>query len=171
MRNASSNPTAYERRALRGPTAGGRVVSARRVTWTLATLASVVTQVACAHTTDVSTNPPGATVYVDGERVGDAPVAVRQEAGLFRRRTVRVEKPGFVPMESELTQTRPNWPVLAAAGCLAAPTCGLSCLGMLYATQYPARYEYRLSPDPASPPVSPAEERPGESDAEATLPF
>jgi hypothetical protein len=52
----------------------------------------------------VTSTPPGAKVFVDGESAGTAPVMLR----LKKRSTalIRVESPGFTPQEVQVTRSR-----------------------------------------------------------------
>jgi hypothetical protein len=110
----------------------------------LAMIASYV--LGCAHKVKIESTPPGATIFVDGEDKGAAPVILVEQPGCFAHRDLRVELPGHVPVETKLEQSELVWYVVAPSVCLACPTLGLSCFGLNYATQYGQEYEYRLSP-------------------------
>lgn len=45
----------------------------------------------------IITDPPGATIYVDGEKVGKSPCDIRLEHGLFKGKsyTIKAEKKGY----------------------------------------------------------------------------
>ncbi|MCS7033514.1 MAG: PEGA domain-containing protein, partial [Phycisphaerae bacterium] len=58
----------------------------------------------------ISTNPPGAQVFIDGEEVGRSPVELRDrpfafdiEKNLFVPQRVKLVKPGFDPVETEIS--------------------------------------------------------------------
>ncbi|HVE83218.1 MAG TPA: PEGA domain-containing protein, partial [Myxococcales bacterium] len=57
---------------------------------------ALVKVVPLAATLEVATDPPGLTVYVDGERVGQTPLSTQVLPG---DRTIRVEGPFYVPQE------------------------------------------------------------------------
>ncbi len=52
----------------------------------------------------VTCAPPGALVYVDGARVGEAPVALSLKKKTDH--TIRIEKPGYQPVVIEITRKR-----------------------------------------------------------------
>jgi hypothetical protein len=127
---------------------------------------------ACSHTVKIDSTPPGATIFIDGEDKGKAPVTLEETNGFFNERKVRVELEGYAPLETTVVQAEPVWPIVAASVCGAPLTFGLSCLGLRYATKYGESYEYRLSPlgaDGELPP--PVGQDAPQIDPDATYPF
>lgn len=51
----------------------------------------------CAHVTSIRTEPDGATVFVNGVRLGPAPVEWETRSGLPGEAFAKAEKDGFVP--------------------------------------------------------------------------
>jgi hypothetical protein len=56
----------------------------------------------------VATNPPGASVFVDGVLVGQTPLIVRVDPR-FNLGNVRLEKPGFVPINIRRYKSINGW--------------------------------------------------------------
>lgn len=78
----------------------------------------------CAHKTVIRTVPEGASVYVDGQYAGDAPVVVERYAGTGGQLRVRAEHDAFLEAETVLERTGWFlWPAaLAVTPFLALPT-------------------------------------------------
>lgn len=87
-------------------------------------LALVTVASGCAHKTVIRTVPEGASVYVDGEYAGDAPVVVERFAGTGGHLRVRAEHDSF--LESDTILERTDWflwpAFLAVTPFLALPT-------------------------------------------------
>jgi hypothetical protein len=138
----------------------------------LAVAGSLVFASACSHTVKIDSSPPGATIFVDGEDKGKAPVTLDESNGFFDERKVRVELEGYAPLETTVVQTEPVWPIVAASVCGAPFTFGLSCFGLQYATKFGESYEYRLSPLGADGEVPPPVGQDSPIvDPDATYPF
>jgi len=114
---------------------------------------------ACAHQARIETDPPGAEVYVNGERVGLGPVEIEDEGGWRKDYEITLRKDGYEPTQVTLTQDTVNMPTLLAAGICGACTCGL---GAIYFVpriwKLDERYRFvmvrkePLPPIPAAPP-------------------
>jgi hypothetical protein len=80
----------------------------------------------CAHQARIETDPPGAEVYVNGERAGTTPADIDDDAGWRREDELTLRKDGYEPTQVTLTQgsLRPLM-VFGALGC-GLCTCGLA---------------------------------------------
>lgn len=138
----------------------------------LVVVTALVTATACSHTVKIDSTPPGATIFIDGEDKGKAPVILDESNGFFDERKVRVELEGYAPLETTVVQTEPVWPIVALSICGAPFSLGLSCFGLQYATRFGESYEYRLAPLGADGEVPPpvGEDAPHQ-DPDATYPF
>lgn len=109
---------------------------------------------ACAHTARVESDPPGAEVFVDGEKVGVTPVDIEDPPGWSRRYEVTIKKDGYDLKNVTLEQDEFNTPMLVAAACTGACSCGL---GALYfvprSRKLLERYNYALKRRDPLPPV------------------
>ncbi len=101
----------------------------------------------CASAARFHTRPEGATLYVNGLKVGHTPLAYDNEPGPPRRYHVQLVKPGYAPLDFYL-DTSISW----AWGYLGAFTL----LPYLWAYALRGDYVFTLVPDPSQSP--PAEE-------------
>ncbi len=137
-------------------------------------LVSLIAGAGCSHTVEIKSIPEGATVFVDGQDRGKAPVLLEEDAGFFDERKLRVELEGYTPLETTLVQTEPIWPVIVPAICGVPFTLGGSCLLLQWSTQYAQEYNYRLSPvlkDGENPPTAAEREAAQQRDDNATIPY
>jgi len=83
---------------------------------TLALLA--ITAMGCAHKIKVITNPPGATISVDGKKVGKSPTTF-EESPLPGAHRVEAQLDGYKPARVVVNRTETNWWWVAGglAGC------------------------------------------------------
>ncbi|MBN2359463.1 MAG: PEGA domain-containing protein [Deltaproteobacteria bacterium] len=104
----------------------------------------------CSHVVVLKTEPPGATVYIDGEIHGVTPIFYEEATGWGRSYQVRLVLPGYHVEQFELAQNVwwPGcvWPSL----CLMPVTCGLSAGGLLFARSLRDDYTFMLRPLPAA---------------------
>ncbi len=107
--------------------------------------ALVVVATGCSHTVALKSEPPGATVSLDGEEVGKTPYTFDASSGFFDEHQVRVEHEGYEPLETSIVQAEPIWGIVGPSVCLAPPTLGLSCLGLSWGFRYAKAYEFELS--------------------------
>jgi hypothetical protein len=109
---------------------------------------------ACAHTARVESDPPGAEVYVNGEKVGVTPVAIEDPAGWSKEYELSIRKEGYEIQQATLVQDVWNPPMLAAAGICGACTCGLAAIYFLPRSRHlDDRYNYALHRKAPLPPV------------------
>lgn len=128
----------------------------------------------CAHTTKIESLPDGATVFVDGEEAGKAPVDIESSAGFFDERQLRVEKEGYSALETTLVQTDPIWWIVVPALCGAPFSLGASCLLLGWSTRFAEAYTYRLSPvmgDGERPPSADERDAAKDRDENAVIPY
>jgi hypothetical protein len=126
-------------------------------------IALVVSTAACSHVVVFKTEPPGATVYLDGEILGVTPLFYEEATGWGRSFQVRFVLPGYHPEQIQLEQSV-WWPgCLWPSLCLMPVTCGLSAGGLLFARSLQDEYTFLLRPlpaavqsQPASAPAAPA---------------
>jgi hypothetical protein len=62
----------------------------------------------CATATRFHTEPEGATVVINGLRIGETPLTYENEAGLPRRYHLQIHKEGYAPLDFYL-DTRLSW--------------------------------------------------------------
>ncbi|MFZ9887455.1 MAG: PEGA domain-containing protein [Myxococcota bacterium] len=92
---------------------------------------TMLSTMGCVHQTVVRTEPQGATVYVDGEYAGTAPLVVQRFAGSTGQLRVRAEQDQVLVAETvvERTEWFP-WPaLLAVTPFLAVPTLVIPLVG------------------------------------------
>ena len=136
--------------------------------------ASLMSLWGCAHEMTIDSSPPGATIYLDGERIGTAPVTVEERSGFFEEKKLKAELDGYETLETTITQGVPIWAVVGPSVCLAPFTFGLSCVGLKWSTMYPPSHEFRLSPilkDGQPPPETSPDDNAPPTDPNATIPY
>ena len=110
-------------------------------------LATVVTFVAssaaCTHAVIIDSNPTGAEIKVNGEKVGTAPVTYNETTGWEKVYDIEATKPGYKVTRKEAKQTEWNVPVTASSA-VGAALCiyflGLPpVIGLLWSRQLPDR--------------------------------
>jgi len=75
----------------------------------------------CAEVVTIKTHPPGAAVFVNGKRIGSAPVDYRvAKAEISKPQELRVEKAGFAPLTDTLRTRLAPGRVVAAVFTLGA---------------------------------------------------
>lgn len=96
-------------------------MSARALGFVMAAVALLT--VGCTHTLEVRSDPPGADVYVDGERMGQTPLVLEQETGQEDVKTLSVRSRG---REARFAVAQSGWsPEAIAAGIAAAAATAL----------------------------------------------
>jgi hypothetical protein len=119
---------------------------------------------ACAHTATLESDPPGADVYVDGDRVGVTPFPLEDAPSLGSSYDITLEKDGFEKRTVTLHQDRWVVPMLVAGGLLAPCSCGLSLLyGVTHARTLDDRYAWALKRTVPLQPITPGAPMPEES--------
>ncbi|MEW5852435.1 MAG: PEGA domain-containing protein [Myxococcota bacterium] len=125
----------------------------------LVVMALIPTLGACAHQTTVETDPPGAEVYVNGDKVGHAPVSFEDEGGWSRSYEITVRKDGYELHQTSVEQGVFNPVTLAAAGICGVCTCGLAALYLVPRSRHlEDRYRFVLKRKQPLPPVQPSPE-------------
>lgn len=113
--------------------------------------------VACTHTVVIDSDPTGAEIKVNGEKVGTAPVSYNESTGWEKMYDVEATKPGFKSTRKQLRQTEWNIPVtIASGGCsvlLGTPLTGVGILplvGLFWARQLPDRVVVQMDKGPGA---------------------
>lgn len=130
----------------------------------------------CAHQALVETDPPGAEVYVNGEKVGHAPVSFEDPGGWSRDYEVTLRKDGYELKQVTLTQDVFNPMMLVGAGVCGACTLGAAALYFIPRSRHlEDRYHYVLKrkeplPPLEGPPTAPAPTPPAATGSGSDVP-
>lgn len=106
------------------------------------TLSAVIALTACSHSVIIDSDPAGAEVKVNGEKLGTTPVTYNETTGWEKVYDIEVSKPGYKTTRKQVKQTEWNMPVTIGSGAPVVLTGGLflPCLvGLLWARQLPDR--------------------------------
>lgn len=127
----------------------------------LVCLSLVVALTGCSHVAVIDTDPSGAEVRVNGEKIGTSPVMFRETTGWEKAYDVEAYKPGYKKTRRMLHQTEWNMPIVAASVGGFLFFCWPAIGGLLFARQLPDRVVIPLEregrgqvADPSSPRVS-----------------
>ena len=98
---------------------------------------------ACSHSVIIDSDPTGAEIKVNGEKIGVAPVTYNETTGWEKVYDLEASKAGFKPTRKQVKQQEWNMPVTVASG-IGAFACiyflGLPpIVGLLWARQLPDR--------------------------------
>ena len=99
-------------------------------------LAVAVAGTGCAHSVNFTSEPAGAEVYLDGQKIGTAPFTYEEKSGMYGSKAELVAKQGGKEKKMTLTRDKPAiMPIVAGAGigtgaCLAA-SCGITVVGFI----------------------------------------
>jgi hypothetical protein len=103
---------------------------------------------ACSHAVIIDSEPTGAEIKVNGEKVGTAPVTYNETTGWEKVYDIEASKSGYKVTRKEAKQTEWNVPVTASSAVGAALcfyTLGLPpVIGLLWARQLPDRVVVQL---------------------------
>ncbi len=72
---------------------------------TVAAVTLLAFSVGCASSTVIKSNPPGAKVFLNGEPVGKTPFTMTDTKVVFTSTAVRLEKPGYEPLNTTITRS------------------------------------------------------------------
>lgn len=112
----------------------------------IALLASVsVLTAGCSHTVTIDSDPTGAEVRINGEKIGTTPVTYTEQTGWDKAYQLEVTKPGYKPVKKEIRQT--EWNMMVLGGSAAAVICLiwvfpinlLGAAGLIFSRQLPDR--------------------------------
>jgi len=93
---------------------------------------------ACSHVVTIDSEPPGATIYVNGEKQGTAPVQYTEKTGWSTAYRIEAKKKGYAKTQRTVQQT--EWHTGMMVGSIIAGTCILfpwGYAGLAFARQMP----------------------------------
>lgn len=130
----------------------------------------------CSHVVTIESEPPGARVKIDGVDKGNTPLVLTEDNGFFAEKKIEIELEGYLPVETELSQSEIYWPMAAPACALAPFTFGISLFLCSNGTKYAEVYTYEMSPasevsDGSFMGGNRGEEEPVIDDPAASVPF
>lgn len=96
----------------------------------------------CSHVVTIDSDPPGADIYVNGQKVGNAPVSYTEKTGWDKTYQIEARKPGYG--KSELTVQQGDFNTTVLIGTIAGTLClfvffPLPLIGLAFARQLPDR--------------------------------
>lgn len=101
---------------------------------------------ACSHAVIIDSDPSGAEIKVNGEKIGVAPVTYTETTGWEKVYDIEANKPGYKATRKQVKQQEWNLPVsIAAGGCsllLGTPVTVIGAVplvGLFWARQLPDR--------------------------------
>ncbi|MCP4500235.1 MAG: PEGA domain-containing protein [Deltaproteobacteria bacterium] len=101
------------------------------------------TTVACSHVVTIDSEPPGATIYVNGEKLGTAPVSYTEKTGWDKSYEISAKKKGYSKTRKRLTQDSWNVPLMAGS-ILGFFCCTFPIVGLYFSKQLPDHVIVRL---------------------------
>lgn len=112
------------------------------------TSALAILSAGCSHSVIIDSEPTGAEIKVNGEKVGIAPVTYSETTGWEKVYDIQADKPGYKTTRKQVKQTEWNAPVTVATG-IGAFACiyflGFPpIIGLLWARQMPDRVVVNL---------------------------
>ena len=112
----------------------------------LVTIALLTIAAACSHSVVVDSDPTGAEIKINGEKLGNAPVTYSETTGWEKVYDIEANKAGYKTTRKQIKQTEWNLPVtISAAGCsllLGTPATivgAVPLVGLFWARQLPDR--------------------------------
>ena len=98
----------------------------------------------CAHNVIIDSKPSGAKVTINGQaQQGVTPLTFTEETGFNKTYSLKIEKEGYKPLTSTITQEEWNKDIVIKSVCGAA-CCGLPGLGILWSRQLRGTYYFEL---------------------------
>jgi hypothetical protein len=107
-------------------------------------IATFLAAAGCAHTVHLNSYPEGATVYVDGEEIGETPATYRETTGWGGSHLVRVEKDGYQPVSRVVTQSDWHSGLVVASVVGGLFLCWPALGGIAFSRQMPSVVEFEL---------------------------
>jgi hypothetical protein len=80
-----------------------------------ALVAVLVVTTACNHSVVIDSDPTGAEIKVNGEKIGTAPVTYNEQTGWEKIYDVEASKGGFKPVKKQVKQDQWNVPIVIAS--------------------------------------------------------
>lgn len=100
----------------------------------------------CAHTVHLNSYPEGATVYVDGEEIGETPTTFQETTGWGESHLVRIEKDGYQTASRVVNQSGWHSGLVVASVVGALFLCWPALGGIAFSRQMPNVVEFDLKP-------------------------
>jgi hypothetical protein len=105
----------------------------------------------CSHTMTIDSDPVGAEVKVNGDKLGVTPVNYTEQTGWEKVMVIEMTKPGYKTYKREHRQNEWNIPVVAGVAvgsiCLGTPVTvvgAVPLIGLLWSRQMPDRLNVSL---------------------------
>ena len=108
------------------------------------TAVSLISLAGCSHTLTIDSDPEGALIRVNGEKIGKAPASYTEKTGFEKAYQITAEKPGFKKTTKSVKQTEWHLPVVIASVLLAFPTGMIGLAGLLFSQKLPDRVVVEL---------------------------
>lgn len=106
---------------------------------------------ACSHVVTIDSEPPGATIYVNGQKQGTAPVQYTEKTGWNNTYRIEAKKRGYSKTERTVEQTEWNSTVLGVSSAtavigffLVGPLSLAALVGIAFAKQMPDQITVEL---------------------------
>jgi PEGA domain len=87
----------------------------RQFVASLTMVALFVSTTGCAHSVIIDSDPTGADIKVNGEKIGTAPVTYNETTGWEKIYDVEASKAGYRPTKKQVKQTEWNVPIVIAS--------------------------------------------------------
>jgi hypothetical protein len=82
---------------------------------TAAVVATVFVTTACNHSVIIDSEPTGAEIKVNGEKIGTAPVTYNEQTGWEKIYDIEASKSGYRPTKKQVKQDQWNVPIVIGA--------------------------------------------------------